>query len=222
MGTLEMLTLDVRYVRIRSLRTDMRILLRTAAGVAVGQRRAVTTAFVATTGGHLTQLVDLAERIPRRPRLGLDHPRERAEHVAARGPGRASTSPTSVSATSAGVLRCVLRAHALYRSRRPTRAVSTGSGIALAYLPYLAARGVECHYIESAARVGGPSLTGRSCAGSPACAPTRSTATGATRTGTTAAAASTRSSRWPRTPRWATGCASWSRSARRRSSPSRG
>ena len=29
MGTLEMLTLDVRYVRIRSLRTDMSILLRT-------------------------------------------------------------------------------------------------------------------------------------------------------------------------------------------------
>ena len=48
-----------------------------------------------------------------------------------------------------------------YRRRRPTRAVSTGSGIALGYLPYLAARGVECHYIESAARVSGPSLTGR-------------------------------------------------------------
>ena len=58
------------------------------------------------------------------------------------------------------VLRCVLRAHALYRQRRPTRAVSTGSGIALGYLPYLAARGVDCHYIESAARVSGPSLTG--------------------------------------------------------------
>ncbi|MGH3709145.1 MAG: glycosyltransferase, partial [Pseudonocardiaceae bacterium] len=42
-----------------------------------------------------------------------------------------------------------------------TRAVSTGSGIALGYLPYLAARGVECHYIESATRVSGPSLTGR-------------------------------------------------------------
>jgi UDP-N-acetylglucosamine--N-acetylmuramyl-(pentapeptide) pyrophosphoryl-undecaprenol N-acetylglucosamine transferase len=31
----------------------------------------------------------------------------------------------------------------------------------LGYLPYLAARGVECHYVESAARVSGPSLTGR-------------------------------------------------------------
>ncbi len=60
-----------------------------------------------------------------------------------------------------GVLRCTRHAHELFRSRRPTRAVSTGSGIALGYLPYLAARGVPCHYIESAARVGGPSLTGR-------------------------------------------------------------
>ena len=42
-----------------------------------------------------------------------------------------------------------------------TRVVSTGSGIALGYLPYLAARGVPCHYIESAARVAGPSRTGR-------------------------------------------------------------
>jgi UDP-N-acetylglucosamine transferase subunit ALG13 len=60
-----------------------------------------------------------------------------------------------------GVLRSVRHAHTLFRRRHPQRAVSTGSGIALGYLPYLAARGVECHYIESAARVGGPSLTGR-------------------------------------------------------------
>src|SRR6185437_7239666 len=60
-----------------------------------------------------------------------------------------------------GVLRCVRHAHTLFRSRHLQRAVSTGSGIALGYLPYLAARGVECHYIESAARVGGPSVTGR-------------------------------------------------------------
>ena len=60
-----------------------------------------------------------------------------------------------------GVLRCMRHAHGLFRRRRPTRAVSTGSGIALGYLPYLAARGVECHYIESATRVSGPSVTGR-------------------------------------------------------------
>jgi len=60
-----------------------------------------------------------------------------------------------------GVLKAIPHAHKLYRERRITRAVSTGSGIALAYLPYLAARGVECHYIESAARVTGASATGK-------------------------------------------------------------
>ena len=53
-----------------------------------------------------------------------------------------------------GVLRCVGGTFAL-PARRPTRAVSTGSGIALGYLPY-SLREVECHYIESAARVSGP------------------------------------------------------------------
>jgi UDP-N-acetylglucosamine--N-acetylmuramyl-(pentapeptide) pyrophosphoryl-undecaprenol N-acetylglucosamine transferase len=59
------------------------------------------------------------------------------------------------------VLRCIPNARRLLASRKVTRAVSTGSGIALGYLPYLAARGVECHYIESATRVSGPSVTGR-------------------------------------------------------------
>jgi UDP-N-acetylglucosamine--N-acetylmuramyl-(pentapeptide) pyrophosphoryl-undecaprenol N-acetylglucosamine transferase len=126
----------------------------------VGQRRAVTTAFIATTGGHLTQLVNLAERIPPDPdSIWITHANEQSTSLLA---GRDVQYIPYVGVRDIpGVLRCVLRAHALYRSRRPTRAVSTGSGIALAYLPYLAARGVECHYIESAARVGGPSLTGR-------------------------------------------------------------
>jgi UDP-N-acetylglucosamine transferase subunit ALG13 len=59
------------------------------------------------------------------------------------------------------VLRCIPYARRLMERRKLTRAVSTGSGIALGYLPYLASRGVECHYIESATRVSGPSLTGR-------------------------------------------------------------
>jgi UDP-N-acetylglucosamine transferase subunit ALG13 len=60
-----------------------------------------------------------------------------------------------------GVGRCAPTAHRLWRDRGVTRAISTGSGIALGYLPYLAARGVSCHYIESATRISGPSLTGR-------------------------------------------------------------
>jgi UDP-N-acetylglucosamine transferase subunit ALG13 len=58
------------------------------------------------------------------------------------------------------VVRCIPTAHRLWRRHGVTRVVSTGSGIALGYLPYLAARGVDCHYIESAARVAAPSVTG--------------------------------------------------------------
>ncbi len=72
-----------------------------------------------------------------------------------------SSSRTSASVTCRACCGVCWAAHALLPAPASTRAMSTGSGIALGYLPYLAARGVECHYIESAARVVGPSLTGR-------------------------------------------------------------
>lgn len=120
----------------------------------------MTTALIATTGGHLTQIVGLAERIPPDPEsVWVTHENEQSTSLLV---GRDVEYIPYVGVRDVpGVVRCVLRAHSMYRRRRPTRAVSTGSGIALGYLPYLAARGVECHYIESAARVTGPSLTGR-------------------------------------------------------------
>jgi UDP-N-acetylglucosamine transferase subunit ALG13 len=120
----------------------------------------MTTVLVATTGGHLTQLVGLAERITPDPEaVWVTHANEQSTSLLA---GRDVEYVPYVGVRDVrGVLRSMALAHSLYRRRRPTRAVSTGSGIALGYLPYLAARGVECHYIESAARVGGPSLTGR-------------------------------------------------------------
>lgn len=136
----------------------------------------MTTAFVATTGGHLTQLVALAERLPPE-RPGAADPGGAPSDAPSDAPvwvTHANEQSTSLLAGRdveyvpyigvkdlRGVLRSVRHAHALYRRRRPRRVVSTGSGIALGYLPYLALRGVECHYIESAARVGGPSVTGR-------------------------------------------------------------
>lgn len=120
----------------------------------------MTTAFIATTGGHLTQLINLAERIPRDTEsVWVTHANEQSTSLLA--DQHVDYIPYVGVRDVPGVLRTVLRAHQLYRRHRPTRAVSTGSGIALGYLPYLAARGVECHYIESAARVGGPSISGR-------------------------------------------------------------
>jgi UDP-N-acetylglucosamine--N-acetylmuramyl-(pentapeptide) pyrophosphoryl-undecaprenol N-acetylglucosamine transferase len=120
----------------------------------------MTTALVATTGGHLTQLVGLAERIPAdADTVWVTH--ANAQSISLLAGRHVEYIPYVGVRDIRSVLRCVVRAHSLYRRRRPTRAVSTGSGIALGYLPYLAARGVECHFIESAARVSGPSLTGR-------------------------------------------------------------
>ena len=121
----------------------------------------MTTLLVATIGGHLTQLADLFSR--------LDPVDENCFWVTNRSPqsesllaGEAVTWVSEVTSRDVrGVARNVLVARRMRRDRGVTRAISTGSGIALGYLPYLAARGVECHFIESAARVEGPSLTGR-------------------------------------------------------------
>ncbi len=120
----------------------------------------MTTLFLATTGGHLEQLVSLADR------TGVDGPAVWVTHENDQSrallQGREAVFVPYVRVANApDVARCVPTAHRLLRERSLTRAVSTGSGIALGYLPYLTARGVPCHYIESAARVAGPSRTGR-------------------------------------------------------------
>jgi UDP-N-acetylglucosamine--N-acetylmuramyl-(pentapeptide) pyrophosphoryl-undecaprenol N-acetylglucosamine transferase len=128
----------------------------------------MTTLFVATTGGHLTQLDSLASRIsPSSPSgstghddaVWVTHANEQSRSMLA--DRDVEFVPYVGVRNLPDVLRCIPYARQLMKRRKLTRAVSTGSGIALGYLPYLAARGVECHYIESATRVSGPSLTGR-------------------------------------------------------------
>ncbi|HEU0088681.1 MAG TPA: glycosyltransferase [Pseudonocardiaceae bacterium] len=120
----------------------------------------MTTLFLATIGGHLTQLNELSTRVPTDgDPLWVTNASEQSTSLLA---GRDVQYVPYVGTRSVvGVLRCIPAARRLVNSRKLTRAVSTGSAIALGYLPYLAARGVECHYIESATRVRGPSLTGR-------------------------------------------------------------
>jgi UDP-N-acetylglucosamine--N-acetylmuramyl-(pentapeptide) pyrophosphoryl-undecaprenol N-acetylglucosamine transferase len=120
----------------------------------------MTTIFLATTGGHLEQLVSLAARIPADgPEVWVTHENDQSRSLL---DGRDTEFVPYVRVGSVrDVVACLPHAHRLWRERGITRVVSTGSGIALGYLPYLAARGVACHYIESAARVEGPSVTGR-------------------------------------------------------------
>lgn len=120
----------------------------------------MSTLFVSTTGGHLAQLNGLADRMPPDgDALWVTHANEQSRSMLA---DRDVEFVPYVGVRSLwSVLRCLPDAHRLWQQRKITRAVSTGSGIALGYLPYLAARGVSCHYVESATRVHGPSLTGR-------------------------------------------------------------
>lgn len=119
----------------------------------------MSTLYIASTGGHLEQLHHLAGRIEGGGEghwVTFDNAQSRALLS-----GREVTFVPYVGVRDLrGVIRCLPVARRLRRRLPVTRAVSTGSGIALGFLPYLSARGVECHYIESAARVRGPSLTG--------------------------------------------------------------
>jgi UDP-N-acetylglucosamine--N-acetylmuramyl-(pentapeptide) pyrophosphoryl-undecaprenol N-acetylglucosamine transferase len=124
----------------------------------------MTVLLVATTGGHLAQLRDLADRLPvgvagASARLWVTHENTQSSSLLA-GEDVVFVPYIGVKDLP-GVARATRHARALRKARNITTVVSTGSGIAVGYLPYLAAHGVEAHYIESAARVLGPSLTGR-------------------------------------------------------------
>ncbi len=119
------------------------------------------TLLVASTGGHLEELHRLKGRLA--PTLGacdwvtFDDPQSRSllagertffvPYVPPRGYREALVNLSA--------------ARHLLQSGDYDRAVSTGAGIAVPFLVEARLHGLECHYIESAARALGPSLTGR-------------------------------------------------------------
>jgi UDP-N-acetylglucosamine--N-acetylmuramyl-(pentapeptide) pyrophosphoryl-undecaprenol N-acetylglucosamine transferase len=121
----------------------------------------VATLLVASTGGHLKQLHRLHRRLtgvegPYRWST-FDTPQSRSlldgevvdyvHFVGGRDPG--------------AVLRNLPLAHRILRDREVDTVVSTGSAMALSFFALARARGLACHYIESAARSDGPSATAR-------------------------------------------------------------
>jgi UDP-N-acetylglucosamine--N-acetylmuramyl-(pentapeptide) pyrophosphoryl-undecaprenol N-acetylglucosamine transferase len=121
----------------------------------------VTTLLVASTGGHLTELVHLAPRLdPPDPHvLWVTNDTLQSRSILS---GRDVVFvPYQGSRNVLMTLRNGGRAVSLLRRHRPDRVVSTGSGIALSFLPLARARGIPTHYIESGTRVLRPSVTGR-------------------------------------------------------------
>lgn len=125
----------------------------------------MTTLLVASSGGHLKQLYRLHRRLggiegPFRW-VTFDTPQSRSlldgeqvdyvPYIAGRDPRNAA--------------RNVPLANRILREHDVSTVVSTGSAIALPYLAVARARRVDCHYIESAARIEGPSLTGKLMSG---------------------------------------------------------
>jgi len=122
----------------------------------------VSTLLVASAGGHLAQLYRLA------PRLRGDLDRDFIWVTFDTSQSRSLLASERVvyvrhthSRDYYSVALNALRAPRLLRRHHVSAVVTTGSGIALSFIPAARALGIPAHYIESAARTMGPSLTGR-------------------------------------------------------------
>lgn len=116
---------------------------------------------LASTGGHLAQLHQLRRRlVPSWEPVvwcTFDSPQSRSllqDEIVEFVPYVAPRDWRNIAGNAH-------HAHRVLQRHRPERLITTGSGIALSFLPLARARGVDCHYVESAARSVGPSLTGR-------------------------------------------------------------
>lgn len=119
------------------------------------------TLLIASTGGHLSQLIQLAPRIEpvpaKRVWVTFDTPQSRSMLADENVEFVAFMAPRQWGA----LLRNFWPAMRIFRKYRPSRAFSTGSGIALSFLSISWLFGSKSTYIESAARTEGASATGR-------------------------------------------------------------
>lgn len=121
----------------------------------------MTTLLVATSGGHLLELLTL---VPRLTPADDDRVWVTTDTVQSRSllaEARVLFVPDPPSHDIPGMAANVARAWRIIRSTRPQQVISTGSAIAVAFLPAARAMGIPCHYVESGTRVLGPSVTGR-------------------------------------------------------------
>jgi UDP-N-acetylglucosamine--N-acetylmuramyl-(pentapeptide) pyrophosphoryl-undecaprenol N-acetylglucosamine transferase len=121
----------------------------------------LSTLLVAHAGGHLKQLHRL---VPRIAGLGNDltwltSPTDLSRWLLA---GQEVIEAHRVESRDyRGIALNSWLAARVLRRRRFDRVVSTGASLAVSSLPVARARGIPCHYIESAARSAGPSSSGR-------------------------------------------------------------
>jgi UDP-N-acetylglucosamine--N-acetylmuramyl-(pentapeptide) pyrophosphoryl-undecaprenol N-acetylglucosamine transferase len=121
----------------------------------------MTRLLIASTGGHLSELVLLAPRLAPSADdelwVTFDSSQSRTLLAGRRVHFIRDTPPRDWR----GVLANARAARRLFTRMDVEAVVSNGAGVALSFLPLAAAKGIPAHYIECAARTTGPSLTGR-------------------------------------------------------------
>jgi UDP-N-acetylglucosamine--N-acetylmuramyl-(pentapeptide) pyrophosphoryl-undecaprenol N-acetylglucosamine transferase len=125
------------------------------------------TVLVASGGGHLAELHALHSRLvaPDERAIWVTEDCRQARSLLAGA--HVLYTPAVSPRDYRNVAENVAWAWRLLREQHVGRVISTGAGIALAYLPLARAIGVPAHFIESAARLEGPSVTGRALATMP-------------------------------------------------------
>ena len=121
----------------------------------------MSTLLVASSGGHLKELHHLRDRVegiePPYSWVTFDTPQARSllagEEV--------DWVPFVGGRDPVNVARNLAHARRIFKRRKPEVVLSTGSAVALAYFAYGRAKGLPCHFVESAARIDGPSLSGK-------------------------------------------------------------
>ena len=117
--------------------------------------------FVCSGGGHLKQLFTLSSR------FGID-PADQHWVTFDNGLSRSLLEDRRVTFSRFAAPRDALPigqnallAHRILNRGDYSAVFSTGSSPAVSFMPEASLRGIACHYIESAARADGPSITGR-------------------------------------------------------------
>jgi UDP-N-acetylglucosamine--N-acetylmuramyl-(pentapeptide) pyrophosphoryl-undecaprenol N-acetylglucosamine transferase len=121
----------------------------------------LTTLLVASTGGHLKQLHQLHPRL-----TGVTEPFSWATFDTPQSRSLLEGEEVDFVPFVGGrdprnVARNLGHARRILRRREVDTVVSTGSAVALPFFLAARAKRLRCHYIESAARSEGPSLTGK-------------------------------------------------------------
>ena len=119
----------------------------------------MSTLVVASAGGHIAQALELDARLPAAERLWVTYDVQQTRELLAREPLIHAYHPTTKSLPNA--VRNHRLARQVFAEHDINRVISTGAAVAVPFLLRAHQLGIPCHYIESATRVDGPSLSGR-------------------------------------------------------------